>query len=353
LESLKHKFKGTPLKEDILLQIKLGVLKAGDAIMPEKKLAERYKLGYLTVRRVISELEEEKIVKRFQGKGTFIVDDTSSKKKNLSVQVVVSRPSVFRRETNPTCWFINVDILKGVLDCCAENGIQPELIYSDEENLSLDKPAIILNYLSSDDRKKLEKKNTPYVCVNLDVGGDFCRIISDDAHGTYLATAYLVENGYRKIAYMGPDFKSFHCLPRYNGFISGLSEYGLKPAEVIFEKTSRVSDRRGVIANFLRASEVLPEAIVCSSDLMAMGAMEEIKKAGLKIPGDIGIIGFDDIADACFTEPPLTTVAKPRREMGYEAVKFILNWEENMKDRISTRVLKPRLVIRETVKKRG
>ena len=135
--------------------------------------------------------------------------------------------------------------------------------------------------------------------------------------------------------------------------MAAMSEYGLKPAAIIAENLKGgISSSCAVMESFLQDTKDIPDALICYTDLRAIGAMEAIKKRGLRIPEDMGIFGFDDIADACFTEPPLTTVAKPRNKMGYEALKFILNWEENVKNGISTMIFKPELVIRGTVKQK-
>jgi LacI family repressor for deo operon, udp, cdd, tsx, nupC, and nupG len=68
----------------------------------------------------------------------------------------------------------------------------------------------------------------------------------------------------------------------------------------------------------------LPTAVVTANDLMALGAMQEFKAAGLKIPHDISVVGFDDISFAALTDPPLTTICLPRMELGRRAVEALM-----------------------------
>lgn len=68
----------------------------------------------------------------------------------------------------------------------------------------------------------------------------------------------------------------------------------------------------------------MPTAVVVANDLMALGAMHEFKAAGLRVPHDVSIVGFDDIAFAALSEPPLTTVVSPRVEIGRRAVEALL-----------------------------
>ena len=68
----------------------------------------------------------------------------------------------------------------------------------------------------------------------------------------------------------------------------------------------------------------MPTAVIAANDMMALGAMQEFKDAGLKIPHDISIVGFDDIAFATLSEPPLSTVCSPRVEIGRRAIEALL-----------------------------
>jgi LacI family repressor for deo operon, udp, cdd, tsx, nupC, and nupG len=65
--------------------------------------------------------------------------------------------------------------------------------------------------------------------------------------------------------------------------------------------------------------------VVAQNDLMAIGAMKEFAEAGLRVPADISVVGFDNIAAASYVQPPLTTVAYPKRQMGKKAIKMLLN----------------------------
>ena len=68
----------------------------------------------------------------------------------------------------------------------------------------------------------------------------------------------------------------------------------------------------------------MPTSVIAANDMMALGAMQEFKQAGLRIPQDISIIGFDDIAFASLSEPPLTTIHSPRTEMGRRAIEALV-----------------------------
>ena len=91
-----------------------------------------------------------------------------------------------------------------------------------------------------------------------------------------------------------------------------------------------------------------PTAIVAANDLMAIGALGELKKAGLRVPEDISVVGFDDILFAALTDPPLTTVALPREEIGRASVEALLDTIKDAGRMGREYKITPRLVARES-----
>jgi LacI family repressor for deo operon, udp, cdd, tsx, nupC, and nupG len=96
---------------------------------------------------------------------------------------------------------------------------------------------------------------------------------------------------------------------------------GARP--VIYEGDFKIEGGRRAACEMLERRQ-LPTAVVTANDLMALGAMQEFKSAGLKIPHDISIVGFDDISFAALTDPPLTTICLPRMELGRRAVEALM-----------------------------
>ena len=74
----------------------------------------------------------------------------------------------------------------------------------------------------------------------------------------------------------------------------------------------------------LLAGAARPTAVFCANDEMAIGALKAVRRAGLRVPEDISVVGFDDISFAAFTDPPLTTIRQPRRAFGHAAVAALL-----------------------------
>jgi DNA-binding LacI/PurR family transcriptional regulator len=100
-----------------------------------------------------------------------------------------------------------------------------------------------------------------------------------------------------------------------------------EPPPAVYEGDFRLDGGRRAASEMLAAPE-LPTAVVVANDMMALGAMREFRKAGLSIPGDISVVGFDDIAFAALAEPPLTTVCSPRVEIGRRVVEALVTMIE-------------------------
>ena len=121
---------------------------------------------------------------------------------------------------------------------------------------------------------------------------------------------------------LGRDSTS--SVARVDGYRAALAE-----AEIPFETGCVVASENGYAAGEMAAHHFLnmpnrPTAVVAHNDLIAIGAMKAFVASGLNIPGDISVIGFDDIAAASYVQPPLTTIASPKREMGRAAIEMLL-----------------------------
>jgi LacI family transcriptional regulator len=161
----------------------------------------------------------------------------------------------------------------------------------------------------------------PVVVVNAEPSGLPVTVItSDNATGAGLAARHLLELGHRRIAYVrGAD--SFTAdAPRIEGFRRACAAAGI-PAQDVIELRGDAQVEGGERA----AGEVLAlggvTAIACYNDMTAIGVMRALRAAGRRVPGDVSVIGCDDIAAASWVVPTLSTVAQQKAEMGRLAVE--------------------------------
>lgn len=149
-------------------------------------------------------------------------------------------------------------------------------------------------------------------------------VLVDDYGGSRKATEHLLGLGHRALMFVGGTRQNYNTVHRLRGFRAALAAHGLDPkaAPMVFGDYTFGSGVEAAEA-FL-ALEQKPTGIVCASDEMAIGFMATVRQAGFRIPRDLSVIGFDDIEFSRFTEPPLTTIAQPRVELGRSAARTIL-----------------------------
>lgn len=176
-------------------------------------------------------------------------------------------------------------------------------------------------------------------------------VYSDGFEGMYQMTRYLLEMGHRHIAYIGGPGRSATAQHRQEGFEQAMRDFGLTPDEKLLEEGNyKISGGKEAMASLLDKDKGFT-AVVCANDLMAVGAMEILKERGFRIPEDISITGFDDIQIAGFMEPKLTTVSQPCYEMGAVATRMLIKLIEGQALDEKEIKLKPKLVIRNSVKR--
>ena len=147
-------------------------------------------------------------------------------------------------------------------------------------------------------------------------------VATDDADGTAHAVRYLMDLGHRSIAFTGlaPIRPS---LMRFLGLRTALEERGLEPAAVVECPLTLEGGQRA--GRRLADMRPRPTAIVAYDDMVAVGVIRAVHAAGLRVPEDISIVGFDDVEVAAFVEPPLTTVRQAMPELGSLAVDIIFS----------------------------
>lgn len=147
-------------------------------------------------------------------------------------------------------------------------------------------------------------------------------VLTDDEHGAYEATRYLLDRGHRRIGLVGgaegPGPR------RMAGYRRALAEVGVPfhPELAVVGRWTRKGGEGGM--RQLLALDQRPDAVFCANDLMAIGAIDAARDAGLAIPEDVAIVGYDDIEAASMVTPPLTTVTNPAYEAGQTAGRLLL-----------------------------
>ncbi|MFZ0662338.1 MAG: LacI family DNA-binding transcriptional regulator [Acidobacteriaceae bacterium] len=174
------------------------------------------------------------------------------------------------------------------------------------------------------------------------------RIVSVDyAAGVKQAVRHLISLGHRRIGFISGPLALASAQVREQAFVGALRKHGLTAdPQWIQEGDHRVEGGHHAMRRILKCS-ARPTAILGSNDLTALGAMGAIHEAGLSIPGDISVIGFDDIQLSAYTQPALTTVHVPRRELAATAFRSLFHGrEEGKRTRKLEHIIEPVLLVR-------
>lgn len=147
---------------------------------------------------------------------------------------------------------------------------------------------------------------------------------SDSYTGALLATRHLVELGHRRIGFLTgrPDLASSTL--RQAGYTEALREAGISPDPSLVATGDYRKDSAHVPATRLLTLADRPTAIFAANDLSAIGTMEVARDLGIDVPGDLSVVGFDDIPESTATVPPLTTIHQPIQQMGATAVQMLV-----------------------------
>lgn len=208
---------------------------------------------------------------------------------------------------------------------------------------------------SADDQPFIEhaaKKEIPIVVLNRPVETPgVLNVLSDEEQGAFQAVSYLIGQGHRRIALIEgrPGFQS--AQNRKDGYERALQHYGIQvPPEYRSPGIYDLESGRKAMKRFLQLAD-RPTAVFSCNDEMALGAMKAASEAGLTVPDDISVVGFDDTVFSAYVTPALTTVRRPIEVFSREgAVRLLRNLEQKQHD--TSRVLmKTELIIRDSVRK--
>jgi DNA-binding LacI/PurR family transcriptional regulator len=194
-------------------------------------------------------------------------------------------------------------------------------------------------------------RSGPVVLVDEQIPGmDMPAVVCDSRRGARGVASYVLEQGHREIAVLGGPPALWTAQQRLAGYREALAGAGIDPDTVpVLAGNYRMESGRALAEKALTTSTgTRPTALLCANDLMAIGAMEYCREAGLCLPEDVSIVGFDDLPIASLLSPKLTSVRQPAEEMGYRAATLLLDLLEGGVGE-NPDALEPSIVLRDSV----
>lgn len=273
-----------------------------------------------------------------------------------------------RTNTTKTLGFIVSDssfsfftpVIEGVEKAAAEYGYNIILCnaYSNEEkekesvrilaNKRVDGLILAASMLNGEDHREfLDSFGIPYVFVIRKSESDQSDyVVNDNINGSFQMVDYLIKTGSKNIYFINIYEKIMSYSDRMVGYKRALAENGIEFDErFLYGAKPAVEDGYSAMKRIL-ASGGDVDAVFCGCDVIAIGAMEAIIEAGLKIPEDIRVAGYDDIEYAAYLRVPLTTVRQPKYKIGRMGTEILIDKIQGKFEERQNIVLRPDLVLR-------
>ena len=210
---------------------------------------------------------------------------------------------------------------------------------------------IILGAFVSEEPELATFAASGFPCIAIDtplIGRRAGFVTSDNVGGAAAAVRHLAEQGRKRIAYLGGWGSEAAHIDRRLGYESALGEFGLESREEYVMLGGWLHERaHDLTLEVLKLAEP-PDAIFCASDVMAIGAIMAIEEAGLRVPDDVAVAGFDDSDYAQIAVPSLTSVRQDRVGLGAAAVEALLRLLDDPDSSPSSSILPVELIVRES-----
>lgn len=256
------------------------------------------------------------------------------------------------------------EVARGVEDVTGKSGYSVILCNTDRDpakeaayiNLLLEKRVQGVVFASLPEAgsllEALDRSSVPWISAgNAPSSGDYDCVAVDNVLGAYLAAEHLLKLGHTRIAHITGPLHEPVTRERLEGFRRAAAEYGLDPGALPVVEADYKQEGGYTATLELFDSGRPVTAVFAGNDLMAIGALEAAHERGLRVPGDLAIVGFDDISIAGLHTIQLTTVAQPKAEIGRLAAEMLLERIEHPSPEgrgPNKVVLPPRLVVRRT-----
>ncbi len=234
-----------------------------------------------------------------------------------------------------------------------EEGMKEQIIESIIMNRKADAIIMLGIKPGSAGMKSIRDEGIPLILIDEEQAGAHS-VKCDNVKGAYSATRYLIGKGRRNIAYIGLDLAAngtwLSVREREEGYRKALAENGID-ADRLMQLTINnnfINEGRAITQNLLRSGRSFDALFCAAGDSAAIGAVKAIVDAGLRVPEDIAVIGYDDIPVASAFTPALTTVRQPVEKMGNEAFLIALEAVQGKLKEQKNLVFEPELIVRES-----
>jgi LacI family transcriptional regulator len=201
--------------------------------------------------------------------------------------------------------------------------------------------------------RDIKESGLPVVLLIRKLEDQVDAVVIDNDKAAFQAVTHLVKNGHKRIAIVNGDQRLILYRERFQGYLQALKAADMNFDPSLVLEAADPNHCYDVVSDFLSKVDGVPDAIFAVSDPMAVQAIRAVKDAGYGVPGDVSIIGFDNLQFSPYLDPPLTTVNQPLYEMGAAAAERIISLIEKKSNAPIIKVMETELVVRKSTKARN
>ncbi len=203
--------------------------------------------------------------------------------------------------------------------------------------------------------RRTEAIHVPFVAFgNNVVGADhrmqLDQVRFDAASAEFRATRYVIEQGHRRIAFVGDTTYPWFS-GRHEGYLEAMRSANLPPLDCVFPREGNYAEYGDWAAARILEMSPRPTAIMAANDEIAYGLWRTLRRLGVNVPHEISLVGFDDREEALLMDPPLTTVSVPKELIGESLMKLLLEKLERPESPLGERIIPTELAVRGTVRR--
>ncbi len=351
------------IANELRQKIRNGV-SAGEKLPTETMLMQQYRVSRHTVRQALEQLVHERMLVRIPGRGTFVADGSvlEHAHSNNLIAVIMTYISDY----------IFPSIIRGIEQSLREHSYNL-LLLSTQNQFELERRAletaiaqdccgIILEPVKSTIPnpnlhlfQQIYQRRLPLILLHAEPPGfpPFHKILFDDLRGAEMLTTHLLDQGHRNI---GGIFKvdDKQGLQRFKGYVRALAEYHVdfnSDALFLYHTESKDIVTDDYVRSVFEKQSNRPTAVVCYNDEIAVRLIKDLNAAGLSVPADVSVVGFDDSHLALVSHPELTTIRHPKEKMGRLAADQLLSIIQEPDSIVPGKVVLPaEIVIRSSSK---
>ena len=319
---------------DLKKKIASRELTPGQKLPYERELCDLYGVKRVTIRKSLEMLAQEGLITKHMGLGSFVAG--SSAPAAVSPDSAATILFIMRRNANDiyhntsSC---NTRLYFEMEQICRRNGYLLSYVGLDEQTSVMDiarehpvSGVFLVSSYHEDTIRELTHMKMPAVLLN-HCDEKMLSVMPDNMQMVSLVVGYLSEMKHRRIAYVDGMPDSRNAQERWEAFRFAMMEHGLQVDPELYFVGNWTFDGGKAAARELLKQPQLPTAVFAASDMMAAGVMEELRGAGLRIPEDISIVGYDNLDIDVLLSPPLSSATVDFRhmcEVAFEHLKMVM-----------------------------